>query len=125
LDLDARTAPTEAEPWCIFSQVEKALEATVATPVRASVHRSRTDSRDQGKAVRTVEQRENHLQVHIERVLGDVPVAQWARGPLAEVIDGAKARGVKSVGRLADIRQDLAAIDAQAGLARGLAAPRR
>ena len=63
----ARTAPTEAEARRIFSQVEKALDAMVATPVRASVQRGRTgkalaeayleDSRAQAKAVRTIEQR--------------------------------------------------------------------
>jgi hypothetical protein len=116
----ARTAPTEAEARRIFTQVEKALDAMVATPVRASVQRSRTgralaeaylaDSREQGKAARTVEQRENRLRVHIEPVLGDVPVAQWRLTHSRKIIDGAKARGVKSVGRLADIRQDLAAM---------------
>jgi integrase len=116
----ARTAPTEAEARRIFTQVEKALDAMVATPVRSSVQRGRTgkalaeaylaDSRDQGKAVRTVEQRENRLRVHIEPVLGDLPVAQWRLAHSRKVIDGAKARGVKSVGRLADIRQDMAAM---------------
>lgn len=116
----ARTAPTEAEARRIFTQVEKALDAMVATPVRASVQRSRTgqalaeaylaDSRAQAKAVRTIEQRENRLRVHIEPVLGDVPVAQWRLSHSRKVIEGAKARGVKSVGRLADIRQDMAAM---------------
>ena len=116
----ARTAPTEAEARRIFTQVEKALDAMVATPVRASVQRSRTgkalaeaylaDSRAQAKAVRTIEQRENRLGRHIEPVLGDVPVAQWRLSHSRKVIEGAKARGVKSVGRLADIRQDLAAM---------------
>ena len=116
----ARTAPTEAEARRIFSQVEKALDAMVATPVRASVQRGRTgkalaeayleDSRAQAKAVRTIEQRENRLRVHVDPVLGDVPVAQWRLSHSRKVIEGAKARGVKSVGRLADIRQDLAAM---------------
>lgn len=116
----ARTAPTEAEARRIFGQVEKALDAMVATPVRASVQRGRTgkalaeaylaDSRAQAKAVRTIEQRENRLRRHIDPVLGDVPVAQWRLAHSRKVIDGAKARGVKSVGRLADIRQDLAAM---------------
>ena len=116
----ARTAPTEAEARQIFTQVEKALDAMVATPVRASVQRGRTgkalaeaylaDSRAQAKAVRTIEQRENRLRVHIEPVLAHVPVAQWRLAHSRKVIEGAKARGVKSVGRLADLRQDLAAM---------------
>ncbi len=116
----ARTAPTEAEARRIFTQVEKALDAMVATPVRANVQRGRTgkalaeaylaDSRAQAKAVRTIEQRENRLRVHIEPVLADVPVARWRLAHSRKVIEGAKARGVKSVGRLADIRQDLAAM---------------
>lgn len=84
----ARTAPTEAEARQIFSQVEKALDAMVATPVRANVQRGRTgsafteaflaDSRAQAKAVRTIEQRENRLRVHIDPVLGDV-LRPWCR----------------------------------------------
>lgn len=116
----ARTAPTEAEARRIFSQVEKALDAMVATPVRASVQRGRTGkalaeaylahSRAQAKAVRTIEQRENRLRRHIEPVLGDLPVAQWRLTHSRKVIEGAKDRGVKSISRLADIRQDLAAM---------------
>jgi hypothetical protein len=64
----------------------------------------------QAKAVRTIEQRENRLHRHIEPVLGDVPVARWRLAHSRQVIKDAKARGVKSVGRLADIRQDLAAM---------------
>lgn len=116
----ARTAPTEAEGRRIFGQVEKALDAMIATPVRASVQRGRTgnalaeaylaDSRAQAKAARTIEQRENRLRRHIEPVLGELPVAQWRLTHSRQVIEDAKARGVKSVGRLADIRQDLAAM---------------
>lgn len=116
----ARTAPTEAEARRIFMQVERALDAMSATPARASVQRSRTglalglaylaDSREQNKAVRTVEQRENRLRVHIDPVLGAVQVSQWRVAHSRRVIEGAKARGVKSVGRLADIRQDMAAM---------------
>jgi integrase len=116
----ARTSPTEAQARRIFNQVEKALDAMVATPVRASVQRGRTgkalaeaylaDSRAQGKAVRTVEQRESRLRRHIEPVLGDLPAAQWRLVHSRKVIEGARARGVKSVTRLSDIRQDLAAM---------------
>ena len=116
----ARTAPTEGEARRIFNQVEKALDAMVATPVRASVQRSRTggalaeayleDSRAQEKAVRTIEQRENRLRCHITPVLGNVPVAQWRLAHSRKIIETAQVRGVKSVGRLADIRQDMAAM---------------
>lgn len=116
----ARTAPTEAEARRIFSQVEKALDAMVATPERASVQRGRTgnaladaylqDSRAQGKAARTVEQRESRLRRHIRPVLGDLPVTKWRVTHSRQVIEEARGRGVKSTGRLADIRQDLAAM---------------
>ena len=69
----ARAAPTEAEARQIFSQVEKAL--------------------------RTIEQRENRLRVHIDPVWGDLPVATWRLAHSRRVIEGAKARGLKSVGR--------------------------
>ena len=116
----ARTAPSEAEARAIFQQVERALDAMAAPPARASVQRARTgvaladaylaDSRAQGKAVRTVEQRENRLRRHVLPVLGELPVAQWRVAYSRQVIAGAQARGVRSVGRLADIRQDLAAM---------------
>lgn len=116
----ARTAPTEREARQIFAQAEKALDAMTSTPVRASVQRARTggaladaylaESRSQAKAARTIEQRESRLRRHIRPVLGDLPVAQWRVQHSRQVIEGARDRGVKSVGRLADIRQDMAAM---------------
>jgi hypothetical protein len=116
----SRTAPTEAEARRIFTQVERALDAMTAAPARASISRSRTgnaladaylaDSKAQSKAARTIEQRESRLRRHIRPVLGDLPVANWRVAHSRKVIEDAQSRGVKSVGRLADIRQDLAAM---------------
>ncbi|MFN2538883.1 MAG: hypothetical protein ABR549_12175 [Mycobacteriales bacterium] len=116
----ARTAPTEVEARRLFRQVEKALDAMRPAPARASVQRTRTgdaladiylaDSRAQAKAARTVEQRESRLRRHVRPILGDVVVANWRVAHSRAVIDGARERGVRSVGRLADIRQDLAAM---------------
>lgn len=116
----ARTAPGEDEARRIFRQVEQALDALTSTPVRVAVQRTRTgqalgdlyleDSRIRGKAARTLEQRESRLRRHIEPVLGALPVAHWRVRHSRAVIDGARTRGVASAGRLADIRQDLAAM---------------
>jgi integrase len=116
----ARTAPSELEARRIFRQVEKALDGMVPGPARVAVQRTRTgdaladaylaDSRAQSKAARTVEQRESRLRAHIRPVLGGVPVANWRVTHSRNVIDGARVRGVRSVARLADIRQDLAAM---------------
>jgi integrase len=120
----SRTAPTEDEARHIFKLVERALDARTSAPARARLQRERTgqaladayleDSRARGKAARTIEQRESRLRVHICPVLGDVPVAQWRVRHSRQVIAGAQARGVRSVGRLADIRQDMAAMRALA-----------
>lgn len=116
----ARTASTEAEARRLFRQVEKALDAMRPAPARAAVQRARTgealadlylaDSRAQGKAARTVEQRESRLRRHIRPVLGSVAVANWRVEHSRAVVEQARVRGVKSVGRLADIRQDLSAM---------------
>ncbi|MGV8965212.1 MAG: hypothetical protein ACOH2F_02930 [Cellulomonas sp.] len=116
----ARTAPTEAQARRIFTQVERALDAMSSAPARASVSRGRTgnaladaylaDSKARSKAVRTIEGRESRLRRHIRPVLGDLPVANWRVVHSRKVIEQAQGRGVKSVGGLADIRQDLAAM---------------
>lgn len=116
----ARTASTEAEARRLFRQVEKALDAMRPAPARAAVQRTRTgdaladlylaDSRAQSKAARTIEQREGRLRRHVRPVLGEVPVANWRVEHSRAVVEQARARGVKSVARLADIRQDLAAM---------------
>ena len=102
----ARTAPSEAEARAIFHQVERALDAMSTPPARASVQRARTgnalaeaylaDSRTQGKAVRTIEQRENRLRRHVLPVLGELPVAQWRVVHSRGVIADARTRGVRS-----------------------------
>lgn len=117
-------AATEDEAWRIFTQVERALDSRTAVPAPAKLNRERTgkalgelypaESRSRGKAARTIEQRECRLRVHIGPVLDDLPVTQWRVAHSRQVIAGAQARGVKSVGRLADIRQDLAAMRALA-----------
>lgn len=119
-----RAAATEDEAWRIFTQVERALDSRTAVPAAAKLNRKRTgkalgelylgESRSRGKAARTIEQRECRLRVHIGPVLDDLPVTQWRVAHSRQVIAGAQARGVKSVGRLGDIRQDLAAMRALA-----------
>ena len=116
----ARSAPTEAEARQIFQQVERALDAESAPPARASALRAQTgaalaelyvaDSRARAKAFRTIEQRQSRLGRHILPVLGEVPVTHWRIAHSRQIISGAQARGVRSVGRLADIRQDLSAM---------------
>lgn len=120
----SRTAPTEDEARRIFTAVERALDARATGPARARVQRERTgdaladlylaDSRARGKAARTVEQRESRLKVHIRPVLGDLPVSRWRVEHSRRVIAEAQSRGVRSVGRLADVRQDMAAMRALA-----------
>jgi hypothetical protein len=115
-----RTAATEREARRIFTQVERALDDLTATPVRANVTRTRTgdalghayllDSKAREKAARTIEQRESRLRRHIRPVLGDVQVAQWQLHHSRQVIEQARARGVRSAAGLADIRQDLSAM---------------
>lgn len=116
----SRTAPTEDEARRILSEVERALDARTTVPARARVQRAQTgdaladlyleDSRARGKAARTIEQRESRLRVHIRPVIGDLPVNRWRIDHSRRVIAEAQARGVRSVGRLADIRQDMAAM---------------
>ncbi|MHB8451231.1 MAG: hypothetical protein ACYDAQ_12390 [Mycobacteriales bacterium] len=116
----ARTAPAEDEARRIFDQVERALDQRGALPARERLARERTgkalaeryleDSRARSKAARTVEQRECRLRVHIRPVLDELPVARWRVEHSRQVITGAQVRGVRSVARLADIRQDLAAM---------------
>lgn len=115
-----RTVATEQEARAVLGAVERALDGFAPVPVPARVQRERTghaladaylaDSRERGKAVRTVEQRESRLRRHIRPVLGELPVAHWRLAHSRKVITGAQARGVRSVGMLADIRQDLAAM---------------
>ncbi|HVU74594.1 MAG TPA: hypothetical protein VHE83_16650 [Mycobacteriales bacterium] len=116
----SRTASTEDEARLIFSRVEAALDARSATPARARVLRERNgdaladlyleDSRARGKAARTVEQRESRLRAHIRPVLGELPVTRWRVSHSRQVIAGAQERGVRSVSRLGDVRQDMAAM---------------
>lgn len=115
-----RTVATEQEARSILTAVERALDGFAPVPAQARVQRDRTgniladaylvDSRERGKAARTIEQRESRLRRHIRPVLGDLPVANWRLAHSRRVVNDAQARGVKSVGRLADIRQDLAAM---------------
>lgn len=116
----ARTAPTEGEARQIFRQVERALDAEASAPARKAIQRTRTgsalgelyleESRARGKAARTVEAREGRLRRHIYPVLGDLPISGWRIAQSRQILIDARARGVKSAGRLADIRQDLAAM---------------
>lgn len=116
----ARTAPRESDARALFRDVEKALDAMGSAPARAAIQRTRTgqalgelyldDSRARQKAARTLEQRESRLRRHINPVIGELPVTQWRVVHSRKVLEGAQQRGVKSAGRLADIRQDLAAM---------------
>ncbi|MHB2022791.1 MAG: hypothetical protein ACYCO3_05615 [Mycobacteriales bacterium] len=116
----ARSAPTEDEARGIFAQIERALDGRSALPARDRLVRERTggaladlyleETKARGNAARTVEQRENRLRVHIRPVLGELPVSRWRLEHSRAVIAEAQARGARSVERLADIRQDMAAM---------------
>ncbi len=83
----SRTGQTETEAWEKFAQIVEAFEAHTAVPVRRREQRDRTiealfelyiaDSKERGKAVRTVEGRESKGRAHIIPTIGDLPVAQW------------------------------------------------
>ena len=126
----SRTAYTEREARWTFTQVERALDDLMRTPARTSVQRSRTgntladayllDSKARDKAARTIEQRESRLRRHIRPVLGEIPVGSWQLHHSRQIIEQARARGVKSVVGLADIPAGPVR-HAQAGVAGGLA----
>lgn len=115
-----RTVATEQEARNVLAAVEHALDGFAPVPAQARVQRERTgdtlaeaylaDSRERAKAARTIEQRESRLRRHICPVLGELPVSNWRLAHSRQVLTEAQARGVRSVGRLADIRQDLAAM---------------
>lgn len=82
-----RRAATEAEARQIFAQAEAALDTEQAAPASARVRATRTigalaekyleDSRERGKAIRTIQGRESRINAHIIPAIGDVPVTKW------------------------------------------------
>ena len=82
-----RRATTEAEARRIFAQAEAALDTDQETPASAQELATRTiralgerylqESRERGKAVRTIEGRESRLNAHINPTIGDLPVGRW------------------------------------------------
>jgi hypothetical protein len=114
-----RRATSEAEARQIFTQAEAALDAEREGPARADVRASRTmkalgeayldDSRQRGKAPRTLQGRESRLNAHVHPTIGDVPVAKWRLEHSRRVMD----KGSKTIFSLRgreDLRGQLAAM---------------
>ena len=109
----SRTAPTEAEARHILTQVEGALDAMTAAPVRASLSRAAVRGMPcgclPGRQHGTIQGRTDHRAAREPPPqaqppgLGNLPVAHWRVAHSRTVIEGARVRGVKSVGHLADI----------------------
>jgi hypothetical protein len=74
----------------IFAQAEAALDTEQAVPASATIRATRTiaalgaeyieDSKQRGKASRTMQERESRLNAHIIPAIGDIPVARWRGG---------------------------------------------
>lgn len=102
-----RRATSEREARQIFAQAESALDAEREGPARADVRVKRTisalgeayleDSRERGKAPRTLQGRESRLNAHILPAIGNVPVAKWRVEHNRQVM----AHGAKTIFRSA------------------------
>lgn len=114
-----RRAATEAEGRKIFAQAEAALDFGHETPVGADVSATRTiralgerylaDSRERGKAVRTIEGRESRINAHINPAIGDLLVAKWRVEHSRKVMERASAT-VHSARGKEDLRTELGAM---------------
>jgi hypothetical protein len=114
-----RRAASEAEARQIFIQAEAALDAEREGPARADVRASRTikalgesyldDSRQRGKAPRTLQGRESRLNAHVYPTIGDVPVAKWRVEHSRKVMEkGSKT--IFSMSGREDLRGQMAAM---------------
>ena len=99
-DWTSRTDKTETEAREKFAQIVEALEAHTAVPVRQREQRDQTiealfelyiaDSKERGKAARTVEGRESKGRAHVIPTIGDLPVTQWRLEHTRAVFDKAR-----------------------------------
>jgi hypothetical protein len=114
-----RRANNEEEARKIFDQAEAALDAEKEAPARADVRARRTikalgkeyieDSKQRGKAPRTIQGRESRLNAHILPTIGDVPVVKWRVEHSRQVMEHASKTIFSARGR-EDLRGVLAAM---------------
>ena len=114
-----RRASSETEARKIFAQAESALDTETETPAPADVRASRTmrmlgeqyieDSRQRGKAPRTIQGRESRLNAHVLPTIGDVTVAKWRVEHSRQVMEQA-AKTIYSARGREDMRGCLAAL---------------
>jgi integrase len=114
-----RRAATEEEARRIFTQAEAALDTEQPTPTSAREKSTQTiaalgekyleDSRQRGKAIRTIQGRESRLNAHIVPAIGDVPVAKWRIEHSRKVMDRAAATLHSARGK-EDLRGAMAAM---------------
>ncbi len=114
-----RRANTEAEARKIFAQAEAALDTEQAAPASAAVRATRTiealaaeyieDSRQRGKAPRTIQGRESRVNAHIIPAIGTVPVAKW-RIEHSRKVMAAASRTIHSARGREDLRGAMAAM---------------
>jgi len=114
-----RRANSEAEARKIFAQAEAALDTEQAAPVSATVRATRTiealgaeyieDSKQRGKAPRTIQGRESRVNAHIIPAIGKVPVAKWRVEHSRKVMEHA-SKTIHSARGREDMRGALAAM---------------
>ena len=113
-----RRASSEAEARKIFAQAEAALDTEQAAPVSARVRSTQTiealaaeyieDSRQRGKAPRTIQGRESRVNAHIVPAIGNVPVAKWRVEHSRKVMEAA-SKTIHSARGREDLRGAMAA----------------
>jgi len=114
-----RRANSEAEARKIFAQAEAALDTEQPAPASASVRASRTietlgveyieDSKQRGKAPRTIQGRESRLNAHVVPAIGNVLVSKWRVEHSRQVMEHA-AKTIYSARGREDMRGTLAAM---------------
>jgi len=114
-----RRANSEAEARKIFAQAEAALDTEQAAPASAAVRATRTidalgaeyieDSKQRGKAPRTIQGRESRVNAHIVPAIGSVPVAKWRVEHSRKVMEHA-SKPIHSARGREDLRGALAAM---------------
>lgn len=114
-----RRANSEAEARKIFAQAEAALDTEQAVPASATIRATRTiaalgaeyieDSRQRGKASRTIQGRESRLNAHIIPTIGGIPVSKWRVEHSRKVMERASTTIHSASGR-EDLRGAMAAM---------------
>lgn len=114
-----RRAASESDARKIFAQAEAAFDTERETPARADVRAARTigalateylaDSKQRGKAPRTIQGRESRLNAHIVPVIGDVRVSKW-RVEHSRKVTEKGAKTIYSARSREDLRRTLVAM---------------